>query len=77
MNKYSKKYNCIPIALVKAKGDNYICAGYNPKPSKFKKDIIMLSLKGKVSNTNLEMTKEEAALIIHVLTDCLCKVKEK
>jgi len=65
-NKY-----CNPSICFKTIKHNYICSGISSKPTKYKKDIVWLCLKGKFSQTQLELTKGEALGIISVLTGSL------
>lgn len=62
---------CKPSVCFKSSKGNYICSGVSNKPTKFKEDIIWLCLKGKMSKTDLEMTKAETLGIISVLTASL------
>ena len=58
-----KDKNCKNLFCAKSKS-HYICSGINKKPTKYKKDIVKLCLKGKfVENFNIEMTLGEAALM--------------
>jgi hypothetical protein len=63
-----KNKNCIPSLCIKGKGRNFICSGINSNPSKYKKDNIMLCLSGELTNRSIEMTIQEAAFIISVLS---------
>jgi hypothetical protein len=58
-----KNKNCKPSLIFGCKGDNFICSGINKKPSKYKKDYVMLCLKGQISDRSMEMTVEEACFI--------------
>jgi len=55
-----KEKNCKPSICFMTKKGNYICSGISTKPSKFKEDKVWLCRKGKLSQTNVEMTKAEA-----------------
>ena len=58
-----KNKNCKPCLIYKCKGGNFICSGNNNKPTKYKKDYVILCLKGQLTNRSIEMTCQEACLI--------------
>lgn len=63
-----KRKNCEPILRLRDKG-HFICSGINKKPTKYKKDIIKLCLKGKyVKRFIIEMTLQEALMISSALS---------
>ena len=62
-----KNKNCEPSLCIRGAGKNFVCAGLNKKPSKFKKDNIWLCLSGELSNRTIEMTKQEAGFFIGCL----------
>ena len=55
---------------------NYICSGVAKKGTKFDGDIVWLCMKGKMSETALEMTTAEALGIISVITGSLFGLKQ-
>jgi len=58
---------CHPKSLTNA-GDDFICCGITDKPTKYKKDIIKMCLKGKfVPKFTIEMTEQEAICLIKSL----------
>ena len=62
-NKY-----CTPALYLKDK-NYFICTGINKKPTKYKKDIIKLCLRGKyVKDFKIEMTLQEALMISSALS---------
>lgn len=63
-----KNKNCNSTLCIKARGKNFICSGINSKPSKYKKDNIMLCLSGELANRSIEMTIQEASFIISTLS---------
>jgi hypothetical protein len=71
-----KDKNCKPSICFKTIKNNFICSGVSFKPSKFKEDNIWLCLRGKLSETSLEMTKGEALGIISTLTGSLFAKEE-
>jgi len=71
-NKYCKSSICFLTPNKK----NYICSGVSFKPTKFSEDKVWLCLKGKLSKTALEMTKNETLGIISVLTASLFAFEE-
>lgn len=66
-----KEKHCKPTICFKTIKRNFICSGISNKPTKYKYDIVWLCLKGKFSETFIEMTKAEALGIISVLTGSL------
>ena len=61
--------HCSPILCIMAKGTNYVCSGVSKTPTKYKDDKIWLCLSGcLIKNTKIEMTKEEALIIISALS---------
>ena len=64
-----KNKNCKYTLKIEAENGDFICSGFNKKPTKHKKDNVWLCLKNKyVKNKHMEMTKEEALTIISVLS---------
>lgn len=62
---------CHPKSLTKA-GDDFICCGITKKPTKYKKDVVKLCLKGKfVPKFTIEMTVEEAICFIKSLSTAI------
>ena len=71
-----KDKNCkLSICFVTSK-KNYICSGVAKRGTKFDGDIVWLCMKGKMSETALEMTTAEALGIISVLTGSLFGLKQ-
>jgi hypothetical protein len=66
-----KLKTCKSILIIKGGKNNYICSGISNTPTKYKKDIIHLCLRGILSKIKLEMTKDEASFIISVLAASL------
>jgi len=68
VNCLKKNKNCKPTLYFKDK-THFICAGINKKPTKYKKDIVKLCLRGKyVKNFKMEMTLQEALMISSALS---------
>ena len=55
-----KSKHCKPSICFITSKNNYICSGVSNKPSKFSEDNIFLCLKGKLCETSLELTSNEA-----------------
>lgn len=71
-----KSNKCIPNLQKFAKGD-YICCGFNKKPTKYRHDVIQLCLKGQYLNDlSIEMTPAEALDIASVLTATLANIAQ-
>lgn len=63
-NKY-----CKPVLCVKAKSKDYVCSGISHKPTKYPEDLVWLCLSGAlIKETKLEMTKDEALIILAALS---------
>ena len=61
--------NCKSVLYIPAKGKDYICSGISHKPTKYKKDNIWLCLAGTlIEDMKLEMTREEALIIVSALS---------
>lgn len=67
MNCPRKQTECKPSILFRGKGDNLICSGISKKPSRYRKDNVWLCLQGAYGKTYLEMTKQEALMVISAL----------
>ena len=78
MNCPKKIKNCSPTMLFAADKKNFICSGCSTAPTKYKFDKVWLCLQGKFSSTKIEMTVDEAALIISALgTSIANQTKDK
>ena len=62
-----KLKHCKPSICFITSKKNYICSGVSKKPSKFSEDNVFLCLKGKLCETSLEMTSNEALGVTAVL----------
>lgn len=61
--------HCKSVLYIPAKGNNYICSGISDKPTKYSEDLVWLCLSGKlIKNTKIEMTRDEAFIIIAALS---------
>ena len=67
MNCPKKNKNCTQCLIFKCKGNSFICSGINKKPKKYKHDNIQLCLKGELSSSEIQMTKQEACFITSAL----------
>lgn len=75
--KCPKKNNCAPYMQKFAKKD-YICCGFNKKPTKYKNDVIKLCLCGKyIQNFGIEMTPLEALDIVSCITSTLANIAKR
>lgn len=55
---------CLKVYRVEAENHNFICAGIAKRGTKFKKDTVWLCLKGELAESYLEMTPDEAGMIV-------------
>ena len=58
---------CKPSVCFKTIKNNYICSGISRNPSHYSQDKFWLCGRGKECSFDLEMTKEEALLIVSAL----------
>ena len=65
---------CKACLVYKGKGKNFICSGINKKPSIYKEDKIKLCIRGEKSYRFAEMTVEEGAYIVSVLSSTLANL---
>lgn len=70
--------NCFPSLQFKAKKcNNYICAGISKKGTKYKLDNIWLCLSSHLGKSKIEMTQDEAGLLISALGCAISHKGEK
>jgi hypothetical protein len=71
MNCPRNKNICEGCLVYKASGVGFICSGIIKNPSVYKKDKVMLCIKGELTDKMTEMTIEEAGFIISVLASTI------
>jgi len=69
-----KNKNCNQTLMYKCSGGDFICSGINTKPTKYKKDNVWFCMKGQLSKTGIEMTIQEVAFIVSVLSATLGEI---
>ena len=63
----SKIKGCKSVFVAIAKNKNYVCSGELKKPSKYKGDTVAMCIKGKFVNLKIELTPNEAIIIMAAL----------
>lgn len=67
----SRCKKCKKCYRMEAENDNFICSGTVTRGTRYKHDTVWLCLKGELAESYLEMTPEEAQIIVTALVQAI------